>query len=84
MFNSAEEWLRYGWEHGYCSPPVCVEHDGVPTSGAEDDELDEFGEFCAYAVRLYESDIQKRQVEKNCPPAIWRAQNRGWRRLSEV
>ena len=70
-----DEWVKFGWEKGWCSPPVCSDCDGVPMS--EEEETDELG-VCAHVIRLYESEIHKRAVEKNSPPAVWRASNRGW------
>ena len=29
-------WLKYGIEQGFCGPPVCYTHDGIPTSEEED------------------------------------------------
>ena len=74
-----EEWLRYGGERGWVSAPVCSTHDGVPTSEAEDDDVWDGGDPCVHVLRLYESELQKRAVEKNHSPAKWRASNRGWK-----
>jgi len=73
-----EEWVRFGFEQGWCSPPVCQSHDGTPMSEDEDDDMWEGADSCIHIIRLYESDIHKRKVEKNSPPARWRASNRGW------
>ena len=77
MFN---EWLELGWRQGWISPPVCYDHDGIPLSEAEELEIEEYGEVCVHILRLYESDLHRRQVEKNCAPAVWRASNLGWSR----
>lgn len=76
-FGDFEDWCRWGWEQGWISPPQCYVHDGIPTSEAEEQELEEF-DPCIHIIRLYESDIHKKQVERNCSPAVWRASNRGW------
>lgn len=72
-----EEWLYYGWEKGWCGPPVCYIHDGIPTTDIEDAELDE-GDPCLHIVRLYESTAHGEAVMYNHSPSIWRASNRGW------
>ena len=36
-----DEWLQYGYEQGFCSPPVCASHDGIPSSLVEDEEWEE-------------------------------------------
>lgn len=77
-FDDFEAWLRFGFERGWCSPPVCETHDGVPTSEAEDEDVWDGGDPCIHVIRLYESELQKFQVEKNSAPAVWRASNRGW------
>ena len=73
-----EEWARYGYTRGFCSPPVCSTCDGVPTSELEEDEFEEFGERCIHVIRLYASEEEKAAVELNSPAAVWRASNRGW------
>ena len=34
-----DEWLKDGYDRGYRSPPVCVYHDGIPTTATEDEEM---------------------------------------------
>ena len=75
-----ESWLYLGWLNGWASAPTCTDHDGVAMSEDEEIESEEYGEVCVSVVRLYESDLQKKQVERNCPPAVWRGSNRGWTR----
>lgn len=73
-----EEWAQYGWEQGWCSPPVCVTHDGLPTSDEEEEQIMEGDDICVHVIRLYEdSQIASEVVESN-PAVIWRATNRGW------
>lgn len=71
-----EEWLRFGWERGWVSAPVCQTHDGTPMSESEDEDMWDGGDMCIHIIRLYESELHKRQVEKNSAPAKWRASNR--------
>jgi len=72
-----DEWLEYGYRNGYCSPPVCYTHDGLPTSIFEDSELDG-GDPCLHLVRLYEDEEHERAIEANHSPSVWRASNLGW------
>lgn len=67
-----EEWLKFGIEQGYCSPPVCATHDGWPTTDLED--LDD--DACIHLMRPYASDEERALVEENFAPAIWR--KNGW------
>lgn len=77
--EDVEQWLRWGYERGWCGPPVCATHDGVPTSEAEDDELMDGYDGCQHVIRLYESSEMKEAVEDNHSPSVWRASNRGWK-----
>lgn len=70
-----EEWLRYGWTHGWCGPPVCASCDGVPCS---EDEVE--SSSCIHVLRLYADPEDKRIVEAEHSPSQWRASNRGWKR----
>ena len=71
-----EEWLRIGIENNWAGPAVCFTHDGLPTTRAEDEEFDN-GDPCIHIVRLYDDESQKREVEENHSPSVWRATNRG-------
>jgi len=31
-----DDWLAFGIKQGFCGPPVCSTHDGIPTSEEED------------------------------------------------
>lgn len=73
-----DSWARIGYEAGWCSPPVCFIHDGVPMTAAEDEDVTEGNDPCVHVVRLYESADQKKGCEANSPAAIWRATNRDW------
>lgn len=76
---TAEEWLKYGWDKGYCGPAMCYTHDGLPMSEEEDEELFE-SDPCIHILRLYEDQEHRRQVELNDAPTNWRASNQGWER----
>lgn len=75
-----EEWLRYGWEMGWCGPPLCLPHDGFPFTPDEDEFYDEGDDPCLHFVRLYEDRIQRLGIEINHDATNWRADNRGWKR----
>ena len=75
-----EEWLKYGWEQGFCGPPLCFTHDGIPTTPDEDHELDEGHDPCIHCVRLYDDRSHRLGIEINHTETNWRAQNRGWTR----
>ena len=75
-----EEWLKYGWEQGFCGPPLCFTHDGIPTTPDEDHELDEGYDPCIHCVRLYDDRSHRLGIEINHTETNWRAENRGWTR----
>ena len=66
-----DEWISYGIEKGWCGPPVCYTHDGLPMS---DQELHEFEESdpCVHIVRMYEDIEMKQSIEENHSPSQWR------------
>lgn len=78
MFEDAEAWLRFGWERGWCGPPVCATCDGIPMSESEDASWGEGYDMCLHILRLYEGADQAREVAENHSPTQWRASNRGW------
>jgi hypothetical protein len=67
-----EQWLEIGLKAGYTSPPVCMLHEGLPTSITEDAELLDGTNPCIYLMRLYESSEHKEAVEANVPATKWR------------
>lgn len=66
------EWINEGMSRGWCGPPVCHTHDGLPLSDIESVELNEFDDICIHIVRLYSSDFEKFDVESDHSPSIWR------------
>ena len=66
-----DEWMKYGIEKGWCGPPVCYTHDGLPLSAQEDEEFME-NDPCIHIVRMYEDKDTKEQVEDNHSPSQWR------------
>ena len=74
-----DAWLEYGWDRGWCGPPVCVDHDGVPMTTEESDLVWDGEEICVFIIRLYEDAETKQAVEEAHSPSQWRASNRDWK-----
>lgn len=66
------QWLQYGIDNGFCSPLVCACHDGIPMTADEDQDWNDDGETCVFIVRPYADDQQRRDIESNFAPAVWR------------
>lgn len=77
MFDSFDEWLRYGFNKGWCGPAVCEMHDGVPMSEQEGQAFDAGYDPCIHIIRLYEDLTVKAAVEAAHSPSQWRASNQG-------
>ena len=73
-----DEWVKLGYDLGFCGPPCCATHDLVPVTAAEDEEMESFGDCCVHVVRLYEDVATKKAVEAFHGPSVWRATNLGW------
>lgn len=67
-----DEWMRYGIEAGWCGPPVCYTHDGLPCTADEDDMLINGDDPCVHIVRMYEDQNTRLGVEFNHTPTTWR------------
>jgi len=67
-----EDWMTYGIEKGWCGPPVCYTHDGLPMSEQEYAEFDEGQDPCTHVVRMYEDIDMKKSIEENHSPSQWR------------
>jgi hypothetical protein len=67
-----DEWITYGIEKGWCGPPVCYTHDGLPMSEQEYAEFDEGQDPCTHVVRMYEDIDMKKEIEDNHSPSQWR------------
>lgn len=70
--TSFDEWMEYGMSQGWCGPPVCSTHDGIPYSELEEDMWSEGEDICVHIIRLYEDEEQKTGVEKAHSPTNWR------------
>jgi len=44
-----DEWIAFGIEKGWCGPPVCYTHDGLPMSTSEEEEFNE-GDPCILLI----------------------------------
>lgn len=77
------EWLKYGWDQGWCGPDVCVVHDGLPLSDFETESWYDGDDCCIHFIRLYEDDSIRKAVEEGHSPTNWRASNLGWKRNAE-
>jgi hypothetical protein len=53
-----QEWIVMGIDMGYCSEPVCVTHDGLPSTPEEDAEWENGGDPCVPAVRLLGTSLR--------------------------
>ena len=67
-----DEWMTYGIKKGWCGPPVCYTHDGLPMSEQEYAEFDEGQDPCTHIVRMYEDIDMKKSIEENHSPSQWR------------
>ncbi len=50
---TVDEWLQIGIDNGWISKPVCVTHEGLPSSDEEAIAWDEGFDPCEFAVRLW-------------------------------
>ena len=67
-----DEWMKYGIKKGWCGPPVCHTHDGLPMSEQEDVEFGEGQDPCIHVVRMYDDIDKKKEIESNHSPTQWR------------
>lgn len=67
-----DEWMEFGVKQGWCGPPVCQTHDGVPLTLAEEEVFQDGDDPCVHVIRLYADAEEKRLVEENHSPTNWR------------
>jgi hypothetical protein len=72
MALTFDEWMAFGITKGWCGPPVCYTHDGLPMAEQEDMEFAEGQDPCLHIVRLYEDNEMKNKIEDNHSPSNWR------------
>lgn len=66
-----DEWISFGIEQGWCGPPVCYTHDGLPMT-EEESVTDDIDAYCMHIVRMYEDQDMKADIEENHSPSQWR------------
>lgn len=69
---SFDEWMEFGIRVGFCGPPVCYTHDGIPTTEEEDATWAEGNDPCMHIVRMYEDADMKKKILDNHSPSNWR------------
>lgn len=69
---SFDAWLEFGLDQGFCGPPVCSTHDGLPTTAKEDNEFEDGSDPCIHVLRLYDTQETGQAVEENHSPSVWR------------
>ena len=72
MAITFDEWIAFGITKGWCGPPVCYTHDGLPMAEQEDMEFAEGQDPCMHIVRMYEDKEMKNKTEENHSPSNWR------------
>ena len=72
MAITFNEWITVGIEKGWCGPPICYTHDGLPMSNEEDVEFGEGQDPCMHIIRMYEDIEMKKNIEDNHSPSQWR------------
>lgn len=72
MSDEFADWMRLGIDRGWCGAPVCLTHDGIPTTAAEDLEFDSGDDICITMCRVYSNAAEQRDVESNHAPTNWR------------
>ena len=70
--NNFDEWIQFGMDKGWCGPPLCEMHDGLPYTKAEMDELDAGNDPCIHVIRMFESPEDKAEAEAEHGPSQWR------------
>jgi hypothetical protein len=75
MIDSYYNWIKLGIKKGWCGPPICITHDGIPTTPEQDAELDGGHDPCINMIRIYEDNIEQLLVEDNHQESVWRKSN---------
>lgn len=66
-----DTWMEIGLRQGFVGPPVCISHDGLPTTAEEDELIDE-EDICIHVIRPYRSVEERLAVETNHAPTMYR------------
>jgi hypothetical protein len=70
-----EEWMELGINRGWCGPPVCELHDGIPHTWAESEILMMGEDICVSIVRLYPDEETRLEVEDCHAASVWRKED---------
>jgi len=65
-------WMSLGIEKGWVGPPICLTHDGLPTTPDEDEQMEQGEEVCVHIIRPYRDLTEKADIEENHSPSVWR------------
>lgn len=60
-----EHWLEIGIRQGFCTPPTCDTHEGLPMTLFEQDDWEEGNDICIHILRLCETKEQQESIEMN-------------------
>lgn len=60
-----DQWINYGIQQGWATPPICSTHDGIPMTNQEEQAWDQGEDPCIHIIRLIADNEQP-----NIPP--WR------------
>lgn len=72
------EWIKLGFDNGFCGPPVCEMHDGIPHTAKEDEQVNDGLDPCINVLRLYDEPNLKAEVEDFHSSSTINATNQGW------
>ena len=67
-----DTWMSLGLEKGWVGPPVCLTHDGLPTTPDEDELCEQGDDICIHIIRPYRDKKEKDDIEENHSPSVWR------------
>ena len=67
------EWIRYGLEKGFCGPPVCETHDGLPMTAQEEEWFYDGEDPCIPIIRLMNDSEEQKAIAEHHSPSQWRA-----------
>lgn len=60
-----DQWLEIGIRQGFCTPPICETHEGLPLSVSEEIDWESGDDPCIHIMRLYADKEQGNSVELN-------------------
>lgn len=70
------EWVQYGYHQGWCTVPICAQHDGLPITQEEDDALVDDLDLCIFISRMGD-DLPLEEIEDHTSAADWRKRDYG-------